>query len=144
ESRRVAGALLRLGVHRGDVVAAVIGNRAEWVSTCFGAARIGAVFAPLNTWYRRGEIGWALRHLDAKALISETRFLKHDYAEDLAAIALELRRAEPGQLRSQALPSLRTVVHIGERRPGAFTWEEFLRIGEGAGEEVERAQAAVQ
>lgn len=144
ESRRVAGALLRLGVRRGDVVAALIGNRGEWVSACFGAARIGAVFAPLNTWYQRDEIEWALRHLDAAVLIAETRFLKHDYAEDLAAIAPELGHAEPGQLRSEALPALRTVVYIGERRPGAFTWDEFLGLVDPAGEEVDRAQAAVQ
>jgi fatty-acyl-CoA synthase len=136
ETRRVAKTLLALGIRRGDTVAALISNRLEWVTLCFAAARIGAVFAPMNTWYRRGEIEWALRHLEAAAVIAETRFLKHDYAEDLAAILPEIRHAAPGQLRSGTVPSLRTVVHIGERRPGAFSWEEFGDLGRGVGDEA--------
>jgi fatty-acyl-CoA synthase len=139
ESRKVARALLALGVRRGDRVAALVSNRAEWLSACFGAARIGAIFAPLNTWYRQAEIEWTLRHLDAAAVITETTFLKHDYAADLRAIMPELRHASGGDLQAEALPALRSVVHIGERQPGAFAWQEFLELGRGVGDDALRA-----
>jgi fatty-acyl-CoA synthase len=141
ESERAGKAMLRLGVKPGEVVAALISNRAEWVILAFAAARIGAVFAPLNTWYQRAEIEWALRHLQATMVVAETRFLKHDYGQDLATIAPELRWAAPGELRSASLPSLRSVVHLGERRPGTFTWEEFLDLATGLSDQ-ELAQAS--
>lgn len=144
ESRRVARALLALGVSRGDRVAALVGNRIEWVTLCLGAARIGAVFAPLNTWYQKAEIKWALGHLEAVAIIAEPSFLKHDYAADLDAIAPELRQAEAGDLRAAAVPSLRSVVYVGRRAPGAFGWHEFLDLGHGVSEqELGAAEAAV-
>lgn len=134
EPRTIAKALLALGVRRADRVAVLVANRAEWVSLCFGAARIGAIFAPLNTWYQRAEIEWTLRHLDAVILIAEAAFLKHDYAADLRGIMPELQRAAPGDLHAQSLPALRSVVHIGDRQPGTFTWEEFVDLARGASE----------
>jgi fatty-acyl-CoA synthase len=136
ESRRVARALLVLGVQRGDRVAVLISNRAEWLSACFGAARIGAIFAPLNTWYRQAEIEWTLRHLDAVAVIAESTFLKHDYAADLRTILPELQHASVGDLHAEALPALRSVVHIGDRQPGTFSWQEFLDLGRGIGDDA--------
>jgi fatty-acyl-CoA synthase len=136
ESRRVARALLALGVRRGDRVAALVSNRAEWVSLCFGAARIGAVFAPLNTWYRQSEIEWALRHLEAVAVIAETTFLSHDYGADLRQIAPELSRSAAGELHAERLPALTTVVHIGEHAPGTFNWPDFLELGRGVSDDA--------
>jgi len=58
EANRVAGALRAAGVGRGDVVALVMENRPEFVSTWLGAAKLGAVTALVNTNLR----GSALRH----------------------------------------------------------------------------------
>jgi fatty-acyl-CoA synthase len=144
ESRTIAKALLALGVRRGDRVAVLVSNRAEWVSLCFGVARIGAMFAPLNTWYKRAEIDWTLRHLDAVTVIAETTFLKHDYAADLRGIAPELQNAAPGDLHAQSLPELRSVVHIGDRQPGSFSWDEFLDLARGVSDaELEAAEKTV-
>ena len=144
ESRTIARSLLALGVRRGDRVAGLVSNRAEWVCLCFGTARIGATFAPLNTWYRQAEIEWTLRHLEAAALVAETTFLKHDYAADLRNIAPELRHATPGDLHAEGLPALRSVIHIGDRQPGAFTWDEFLDLARSVGDEaLSAAEAAV-
>jgi fatty-acyl-CoA synthase len=128
---RVARGLLALGLRRGDVVAALIGNQPEWVVTSFAAARIGAVFAPLNTWHRRSELDWTIRHTEAKALICLNRFLGHDYAADMDALMPELARSAPGQLTCQRFPSLRCVTMIGAPRPGTYSWEELLELGRG-------------
>jgi fatty-acyl-CoA synthase len=41
-----------------------LGNQPEWVIMAMGAACIGAVFVPFNTWHKRTEIEWTLRHCD--------------------------------------------------------------------------------
>lgn len=136
EADRASRTLLSLGVRRGDPVAALIGNQPEWVVMCFAAARIGAIFVPLNTWYRRSELGWSLRHMGAVALVSLDSFLGHDYAADFAELIPELSHSEPGQLRCEAFPDLASVTFIGARHPGAFGWDEFLELGRGVDAET--------
>ena len=128
---RAARSLLALGLRHGDVVAALIGNSPEWVVTSFAAARIGAVFAPLNTWHRRTELDWTIRHTEAKALICLDRFLGHDYAADMDALIPELARSAAGQLTCQRFPRLRSVTMIGAPHPGTFSWQDFLELGRG-------------
>jgi acyl-coenzyme A synthetase/AMP-(fatty) acid ligase len=45
-SAAMAGALVRAGVGRGDVVMTLIGNRPEWVLTMMACFQIGAVALP--------------------------------------------------------------------------------------------------
>lgn len=125
----VSRSLHALGVRRGQTVAALIANQPEWLLMCFGAARIGAVFVPLNTWYRRSELGWALRHMGAVALVALDGFLGHDYAADFNALVPELAHSTPGDLRSAAFPELRSVTYLGGRHAGALGWNEFLDLG---------------
>jgi fatty-acyl-CoA synthase len=124
-----ARSLLALDVSRGDRVGLLASNRPEWLVVALAAARVGAVVVPLNTWYRRDELAWALRHTGVAALFSEATFLGHDYAADVSSIDPALAAGEPGQLASSALPHLRSIVFLDERRPGAFGWNEFLGIG---------------
>ena len=113
----VAKALVALGVRRGDRVGVLLGNEPEWVDACLGAARVGALFVPLNTWYRREEIAWTVRHCGLSVLIAAAHFLKTDYAGLLGELAPQL-------------PGLRTLVFIGAVQPGALDWDGFLRLGE--------------
>src|SRR5262249_12247990 len=46
--RRLAGSLRALGVERGQAVAALDTNSADYVTTYYAAATLGAVFVPLN------------------------------------------------------------------------------------------------
>src|SRR6478672_11150511 len=61
-SREIARALIALGVHKGDRVAALLGNEPDWLTICFGCAYVGAIFVPLNTWYKTSEIDSTRRH----------------------------------------------------------------------------------
>ena len=130
-SEAVARSLLTLNVQRGDRVACLMRNRWEWVACCLGVAKAGATFVPLNTWYRRNELAWTLRHTDAVCLLAEPQFLGHDYAADLEAIEPSLATAEPGDIKGSQLPSLRTVVYLDGKAPGALTWTGFLSVGAG-------------
>lgn len=113
----VARSLLALGVQQGDRVGVLLGNEPEWLDCCLGASRIGALFVPLNTWYRKDEIAWTVRHCGLSILITASRFLKTDY------------RALFGEIRSQ-LPGLRVVVFVGDAPADEVDWARFLRLGD--------------
>lgn len=51
-----ASGLRRLGVDRGDCVAVILPNCAEFVASLFACARLGAVMLPLNPHYTRQEL----------------------------------------------------------------------------------------
>ena len=61
-SARLAGALARRGVGRGDVVMTLIGNRPEWVYAMVAAWRLGAVALPCTLQLRAGDLR---RRMDA-------------------------------------------------------------------------------
>ena len=55
-SARLAGALTRRGVGRGDVVMTLIGNRPEWVLTMLACFRLGAVVLPCTEQLRAKDL----------------------------------------------------------------------------------------
>jgi fatty-acyl-CoA synthase len=134
ESVRAAKAMLALGVRRGDRVGVLLGNCPEWLVMFFGAMHIGAIFAPMNTWYREAELSWAIRHGGLRLLVSAAHFIKTDYAELFKRLLPELRHAAPGQLRTAAAPALRAVAFVGAGPPGAMSWNELLDLGSAVSE----------
>lgn len=67
----VGGGLAALGVGPGDRVATVVGNRAEYVSTLFGVAWIGAIAAPLAANLRGPLVAARLEHSGASVVVVE-------------------------------------------------------------------------
>jgi len=67
---RVAKALRSAGVRRGDSVGILMGNRAEWIVSCFAAQYLGATVVAINTWYTSRELGYVLAHADVRVLIN--------------------------------------------------------------------------
>lgn len=126
----VARALVSLGVRRGDRVAGLVSNRPEWLVLFHAAARIGAVFVPLNTWYKPKELRWTMVHTGAVILIAEPKFLKRDYHQDIESIDLSIADSTPGDLHLRHMPDLRALVYLTGSYPGAFAWDDFLALGE--------------
>ncbi len=101
-ANRVANALLEADVGPGDRVATLLKNGVEFVETYFGAAKIGAVFVPLNWRLVAAELDYILGDCGAKALVYDSDFDEtvnalHAGQENLA-VELWLRRenAEAG------------------------------------------------
>src|SRR4051794_11556845 len=65
----VANALTRRGVARGDFVAVVTRNRIEHVHLYYATARLGAILAPINFWFRDDEIRWTVEQIRPKVLV---------------------------------------------------------------------------
>lgn len=125
-----AKGLLAVGVRRGDRVGALLGNEPDWLTVCLGAVTIGAVAVPLNTWYRRSELAWTVRHCGLRVLVSTQRFLKTDYGQIFRELIPESTRREPGELDCADFPQLTTLAFTGSGAPG-LSWDEILKGGTG-------------
>ena len=90
EALALAGALQARGVKPGDHVALLAENRVEWPIVQMACAGLGAVFAPLNTHYRRDDLAYALKQSDSLALICSTQYRSNPYLENVTALRPEL------------------------------------------------------
>ncbi len=73
-SRRLASALERRGVGRGDTVAAMLANTPEMIEAHFGIPMLGAVLNTLNTRLDAEALAFMLDHGEAKVLLTDTEF----------------------------------------------------------------------
>jgi long-chain acyl-CoA synthetase len=75
--RRVAAVAARLagefGVRRGDRVAILGSNSAEWLAAFWATVSLGAIAVGLNAWWTAPEIVWALADTEPKLLIVDAR-----------------------------------------------------------------------
>uniref|UniRef100_A0A6U8XX33 AMP-dependent synthetase/ligase domain-containing protein n=1 Tax=Zooxanthella nutricula TaxID=1333877 RepID=A0A6U8XX33_9DINO len=75
-ARRLASALQRRGVRRGDVVAAMLSNTPEHIEAHFGVPMSGAVLNPLNYRLDVRNVTFMLRHAQARILFVDREFSK--------------------------------------------------------------------
>ena len=123
----LARALIASGVVRGDRVAVLLPNRPEWIVAALAIARIGGIVTAISTFSTARELGWALDHSEAVALVTVDAFRGRGFVAALHELCPELGRDAPGALRSARWPRLRTVVCVDERRhDGVFRLDDFL------------------
>jgi long-chain acyl-CoA synthetase len=70
-SAQIAAGFGKLGLKRGDRIAVLLGNRAEFVLTMLGAAHAGLVTVLLSTRQQKPEIAYVLTDCGARLLIHE-------------------------------------------------------------------------
>ncbi len=127
ECDRFARGLMALGVAKGDRVGIWSPNHAEWIVAQFSTPKIGAILVNINPAYRVSELEYALRQSGCSTLIIAPPFKTSDYAAMLQQVCPELTVSSPGRLRCDGLPSLRSVVSIGDQVvPGAFAWQDVM------------------
>jgi cyclohexanecarboxylate-CoA ligase len=98
--------LQRLGLQRGDVIAAQLPNSTEFVVTYLAAGYIGATFQTVHMAYRAAEIEPLLAHSGAKAIVCMIDVKDFSPAESLASLR-------------QKLPALQHIIAVGAKpRPG--------------------------
>ncbi len=73
-ARRLASALIKRGIARGDTVAVMLPNTPPMIEAHFGVPMTGAVLCALNTRLDADAIGFMLRHGEAKAVIVDREF----------------------------------------------------------------------
>ncbi len=89
---RAAGALLRLGIGRGDIVTVQLPNWWEFVVTAFACSKIGAVMNPVMPILRERELLYILNFCEAKVFIVPKSYRGFDYAAMAQGMRGELPR----------------------------------------------------
>ena len=148
QAEQLASALLHLGLVRGDRVGIWSHNNVEWLLMQLATAQVGLVLVNINPAYRTAELAYALNKVDCKALVTMARFKTSDYLGMLRELAPELSRCAPGQLASDRLPHLRSVVWIdvageGADEPGALRFSELMARGQVGDARVREAAASL-
>ncbi|WP_244222616.1 ATP-dependent acyl-CoA ligase [Cupriavidus lacunae] len=86
---RRAGSLAAQGVTRGDRVALMCSNRAEFMEIVLGCAWLGAVVVPINTASRGLQLEHILKNSGARLLVAEPHLVSAVAALNAQALALE-------------------------------------------------------
>lgn len=86
---RRAGTLAAHGIKRGDRVALLCGNRAEFMEVVLGCGWLGAVVVPINTASRGPQLEHILRNSGARLLVAEAHLVDVVHALDARDLPLE-------------------------------------------------------
>ena len=118
-SRRLASALVKLGIKRGDTVAVMLANTPAMLECHYGVPMAGGVLNTLNTRLDAPIIAFSLDHGEAKVLITDREFSR------IVKPALDLAKVKPIVIDYDD-PEY---VGPGERL-GEIEYEAFLADGE--------------
>ena len=77
-ANRLGNALSNLGVQKGDRVAILQVNTAQCVEAYFAAAKLGAIYVPLNFRARGNELAYMLNSSEANTLLVGERYIDLD------------------------------------------------------------------
>ena len=118
-ARKLASALAKRGIGRGDTVSAVLANTPAMLECHYGVPMAGAVLNTINTRLDAAVIAFQLDHGDAKVLITDREFAK------VVKEALALCKVKP-LIVDYDDPEFSGA---GERL-GAIEYEDFIKDGD--------------
>lgn len=73
-TRRLAGYFRSVGLRRGDTIAVLVENRAEFFEACWAAHRAGLFYVPVATSLTTGEASFIVADSGARLLVASVRF----------------------------------------------------------------------
>lgn len=115
-ANRLAQALIRLGVRRGDRVGIYLQNSVEAVVSIFGVLKAGAVFVVVNHTTKRDKLLYILNNCRATALIADGRS---------AALAL-CREQPPASLVAALFSGGQSLAPAPAAQPALLDWDIVL------------------
>tara|TARA_B100001142_G_scaffold326623_1_gene382486 strand:- start:24 stop:1700 length:1677 start_codon:yes stop_codon:yes gene_type:complete len=120
-----AAGLIGLGLKPGERIGIWSPNNVEWAVVQFSAAKAGLILVNINPAYRLSELKYALNKVDCSALVIADKFKSTSYIEILYELAPELEKSKVGNLKCSSLPSLKTVIRLGNGKfPGVLNYAE--------------------
>ena len=90
ESGRLASALLRSGLGRGDRAGIWAHNSAEWLLMQLATAKVGIILVNINPAYRVTELEYAFNKGGCKMLVTMTAYKSSDYVGIVREMVTEL------------------------------------------------------
>jgi fatty-acyl-CoA synthase len=120
KAEQFALALADLDLKKGDRIGIWSPNNVEWIVTQLATAKLGLVLVNINPAYRTSELEYALNKVGCKALVLAHRFKTSDYVAMMSEISPEIKEGKPASLALTALPSLKTLIVIGDEVPAGY------------------------
>jgi fatty-acyl-CoA synthase len=127
--KQLARGLKRLGIKKGDRIAALFPNCPNFFVVHEAVLYIGAIFIPLSTRYREYELSYMLQHSDARCIFMVDEYLKVRFIDILEKIRPELPALEFCFVDGKETPSwARTydyVMELGKAEDDALLKEDL-------------------
>ncbi|MFW5831196.1 MAG: AMP-binding protein [Prolixibacteraceae bacterium] len=126
----LAKGMLYIGVKPGDKIGMWAKNVPDWTTVMFAAAKIGAVLVTINTNYKLAELEYLLKNADINTLFLVDGYRDSDYVKMIFELVPELKSQPRGEIKSEKLPELKSVVFIGQQKHrGMFNTPELILLG---------------
>ncbi|MGC8603407.1 MAG: AMP-binding protein [Desulfomonilaceae bacterium] len=124
---QLAKGLIHVGLKKGERIGIWSPNNYEWCATQFATSKMGAILVNINPSYRLHELEYALRQSGCVAVIISPQFKTSNYTQMMYDLCPELYDSEPGNLRSEKLPQLKTIIRMGgEAATGMLSWDDVI------------------
>ncbi|KAF2897794.1 hypothetical protein ILUMI_08381 [Ignelater luminosus] len=121
-----AAGLQSLGLNRGDRIGVWASNITEWIISMFAILRGGYIIVPMHINFQTPEIEYCINKVRVKALICQHKTKDCNLYDLLKTLAPELERSDPGKLNCDKIPSLSTIITIGEEKlKGTYNFKEI-------------------
>lgn len=122
-----ARGLLATGLKKGDRIGIWSPNHAEWVIMQFATSKIGAILVNINPAYRLHELEYALKQSGCTAIVIAPEFKTSNYTQMMYDLIPELSSSKLGQLKSEKLPELKTIIRLGDEvKAGMWNWSDLM------------------
>ncbi|XP_060652908.1 medium-chain acyl-CoA ligase ACSF2, mitochondrial [Drosophila nasuta] len=129
EVNRLAAGFRKLGLQKGDAIGIWAPNYMHWYLTYMAAARAGLTSVGINPGFQGPEVAYCLKKVDIKAIVAPEAFKSTKYYEILREICPEIAHSEPGKIKSEEFPHLRTIIiNSQESLKGAFRFDDVLDL----------------
>jgi fatty-acyl-CoA synthase len=122
-SLRLASALDRLGISKGDTVSVMLSNTPPMLETHFGVPMVGAVLHSINTRLDAAIIAFQLDHAESKVLIVDREF------SSVIAQTLQLAKVKPVVIDFDDLQYPADAPYPQGARIGSLDYEQFISGG---------------
>lgn len=134
---RLAKGLLSIGIKKGTHVGIWASNVPDWVTMFYACSKIGAITITVNTNFKKYEAEDLMRKSDMEVLCIIDHEKENNFLDMTYKIIPELKTQERGELRSEKLPKMRSVIFLGsEPHRGMYTVYELMTMGWGVPDEI--------
>ena len=120
-AQNISKALLALGVEPGDRVGYFLQECVDTVGIIIGAAKIGAITAPINSRFKTTELQQVIVHAGMKVIFTSSPEVGTDFNALINETFPQIASSEEKMLHFEAAPELRAVITLDEiSRPGTY------------------------
>lgn len=127
---RLAKGLMTIGIKKGTHVGIWASNVPDWVTMFYACSKIGAITITVNTNFRMYEAEDLMRKSDMEVLCIIDHEKENNFLDMTYKILPELKTQERGELHSEKLPHMKSVIFLGsESHRGMYTVYELMTRG---------------